>query len=42
MRQLKLWMFAAILTYGSLLTSCTSEDIPIEPSPEDLGRDARL
>lgn len=35
MKQLKLWMLAAILTCGSLLTSCTSDDIPVGPSPED-------
>ena len=34
MNQMKLWMMAAILTCGFVITSCTNDDNPV-PSPED-------
>lgn len=34
MNQMKLWMMAAFLTCGFVITSCTNDDNPV-PSPED-------
>ena len=35
MKQMKLWMWAVALTCGVILTSCSNDDVPVEPSLED-------
>lgn len=35
MKQAKLWMLAAILTCGSMLTSCDNDDNNIVPTPDE-------
>ena len=35
MKQMKLWMWAVALTCGVILTSCSNDDVPVEPTLED-------
>ena len=35
MKLMKKWMIAAVLTCGFVMTSCTNDDNPVGPSPED-------
>ena len=35
MKLMKKWMIAAVLTCGFVITSCTNDDNPVGPSPED-------